>query len=353
LSGNPAHRPSLVDFANIITKNRSLLVCGHIMQDGSHVGLLEQKDRVQQWLKDRKVPGFYVAAQNSELSLGARDCMTLAGLGKLSPNMVLVGFKNNWRQDLTGLGGYMEIMYSAFDLQMSFAILRCKGGLDFSMYLNNQPTIPKEICETNKDPAVYDTAKLEGLDDSIVANILQFKDEIKSGTIDVWWLFDDGGLTLLIPHLIQTRKEFKDCNLRVFFLATKADQLDEETRNLTLMLSRFRIENSEVIVIPMAMLCWAADDTTRAEFNSLISDAGLEEADIQADMEKTNRYLRLGEIMHHYSTSSELVVTTLPLPLRGKTNPALYAAWLEMMSKDLPPTLFIRGNQQPVLTFYS
>ena len=40
----------------------------------------------------------------------------------------------------------------------------------------------------------------------------------------------------------------------------------------------------------MAMLSWAADDITRAEFNSMISNVGLEEADIEADMEKTNRY---------------------------------------------------------------
>ena len=33
LTGNPAHRPSLVDFANIITKKLSLLICGHVMTE--------------------------------------------------------------------------------------------------------------------------------------------------------------------------------------------------------------------------------------------------------------------------------------------------------------------------------
>ncbi|CAK5125540.1 unnamed protein product [Meloidogyne enterolobii] len=44
---------------------------------------------------------------------------------------------------------------------------------------------------------------------------------------------------------------------------------------------------------------------------------------------------------------------TLPVPRRGLISPALYLAWLEMMSSDLPPTLLLRGNQQSVLTFYS
>ena len=30
LSGMPSARPSLIDFANLITKNISLLVCGHV-----------------------------------------------------------------------------------------------------------------------------------------------------------------------------------------------------------------------------------------------------------------------------------------------------------------------------------
>ena len=64
--------------------------------------------------------------------------MTLAGLGKLSPNMVLMGFKNNWKQDLVGLHQYMDVMYSAFDLRLSFAILRCKEGLDFSSQVGSE-----------------------------------------------------------------------------------------------------------------------------------------------------------------------------------------------------------------------
>ena len=31
LTGNPAHRPPLVDFANLFTKKLSLLICGHVI----------------------------------------------------------------------------------------------------------------------------------------------------------------------------------------------------------------------------------------------------------------------------------------------------------------------------------
>ena len=47
------------------------------------------------------------------------------------------------------------------------------------------------------------------------------------------------------------------------------------------------------------------------------------------------------------------MMMTLPLPQRGLTSSALYMAWLDLLSRNLPPTVFIRGNQQSVLTFYS
>ena len=58
----------------------------------------------------------------------------------------------------------------------------------------------------------------ERLDNKVVTAIQQFKEKrrrtgrvdaisnpiqcILAGTVDVWWLFDDGGLTLLIPHIV-------------------------------------------------------------------------------------------------------------------------------------------------------
>ena len=65
------------------------------------------------------------------------------------------------------------------------------------------------------------------------------------------------------------------------------------------------------------------------------------------------RHLRLAEMVRNYSSESEMVVMTLPLPKRGATSPALYMSWLDVMTKDMPPVLFVRGNQQSVLTFYS
>jgi solute carrier family 12 (sodium/potassium/chloride transporter), member 2 len=51
----------------------------------------------------------------------------------------------------------------------------------------------------------------------------------QEGFIDVWWLFDDGGLTILLPYLLVQHKLWKKCKLRIFIQSNKADsQLSEE-----------------------------------------------------------------------------------------------------------------------------
>ncbi|CAH2048983.1 unnamed protein product, partial [Iphiclides podalirius] len=51
-----------------------------------------------------------------------------------------------------------------------------------------------------------------------------------TGTVDVWWLYDDGGLTLLLPYILSTRRAWASCPLRVFTLANKATELEIEER---------------------------------------------------------------------------------------------------------------------------
>ena len=69
--------------------------------------------------------------------------------------------------------------------------------------------------------------------------------------------------------------------------------------------------------------------------------------------EKTNRHLRLSELLQDHSKDSEMIFLTLPMPRKGQVSGLLYLAWLDVMTENLPPTLLIRGNQSSVLTFYS
>merc|ERR1712243_230624 len=59
-----------------------------------------------------------------------------------------------------------------------------------------------------------------------------------------------------------------------------------------------------------------------------INGTGIDEAELQREREKTNRHLRLAEMLRQYSKEAEMIVMPLPLPRKGQS-PALYAAWLD------------------------
>jgi len=127
--------------------------------------------------------------------------------------------------------------------------------------------------------------------------------------------------------------------------------VEEETKNMKSLLAKFRIEFEEVIIIPD--ITKKADSSSTMEFDEMIEGMNVSDDELQLEREKTNRHLRLAELVRAYSSESELVVMTLPLPRRGSTSAALYMTWLDIMTKDMPPVLLVRGNQQSVLTFYS
>ena len=243
-TGDPRTRSALVEFGSLITSDISLLIFGHIQDIGvSTSNLLAEKEAVQEWLLEHNVPGFYSLSQSSSLREGARNCMTLAGLGKLSPNMILLGFKSNWKDDLAGLDDYLEIILTAFDLQLSTAIIRTREGFDNSEIIGS---LAKKTTESNNndedstDPETGEGEKSkERKEDALKYPFRTLSVSSKqNGNIDIWWLFDDGGLSLLIPHLVSLNKKYKDCNLRVFFMSKSASNLDDERRSLTDMLSR-------------------------------------------------------------------------------------------------------------------
>lgn len=44
---------------------------------------------------------------------------------------------------------------------------------------------------------------------------------------------------------------------------------------------------------------------------------------------------------------------SMPIARKESISDFLYMAWLDILTKDLPPTVLIRGNHKSVLTFYS
>jgi len=53
-----------------------------------------------------------------------------------------------------------------------------------------------------------DQDQIKDVPKHILMAVNQFQKKQKKSTIDVWWLYDDGGLTLLIPYILNSRKQW-------------------------------------------------------------------------------------------------------------------------------------------------
>ena len=71
--------------------------------------------------------------------------MEVAGLGKLSPNMMLIGFQEKWSSDPEGAREYVKSLLAAFDLHLSVAIFRLQGGFDISALGSTEPKESVEL----------------------------------------------------------------------------------------------------------------------------------------------------------------------------------------------------------------
>ncbi|KFO73401.1 Solute carrier family 12 member 3, partial [Cuculus canorus] len=354
LTGPPNFRPALVDFVGTFTKNLSLMLCGNVL-----IGPRKQKmpescltaDGHTKWLLKRKIKAFYTDVVAEDLRSGVQMLIQAAGLGKMRPNILVLGYKRNWRTaSPQSLEDYVGILHDAFDFKYGVCLMRMKEGLNVSRVMQ----------------AHADSATLTSVQQASTV----FQSEQGKKTIDIYWLFDDGGLTLLIPYLLGRKKRWGKCKIRVF-VGGQINRMDEERKanhpplllptpappnqpgppSLTICLS-CSIKRFNDLIAPFRLNDGFKDEAMVHEMKQgcpwKISD---EEFDI--NRAKSLRQVRLNEILLDYSRDAALIAITLPIGRKGRCPSSLYMAWLETLSQDLrPPVILTRGNQENVLTFY-
>ncbi|KAI7798279.1 solute carrier family 12 member 2-like [Triplophysa rosa] len=406
MSGYPNSRPALVYLVHAFTKNVGLMICGHVRtgyRRPNHKDMMNEQVRYQRWLLKTQIKAFYTPVFAEDLRQGAQFLLQTTGLGRLKPNTLVFGFKNNWRDgEMKDVETYINTIHDAFDLQYGLVLLRLKEGLDISHiqdeFLSTHEKTPgmkdllvsvniKDFDSDSSKPSSKTTscqssplifkdtksrpAHLSPADQRLLTASQQFKKKQHKGTIDVWWLFDDGGLTLLIPYLLTNKKKWRDCKIRVF-IGGKINRIDHDRRAMAALLSKFRIDFSDITVLGDINI--KPKKHNKEMFQNMIEPYRLKEDDMeQEDAErlktqepwritdnelelyraKSNRQIRLNELLQEHSSTANLIVITMPLARKGTVSSALYMAWLDTLSKDLPPILLVRGNHQSVLTFYS
>ncbi|XP_035296030.1 solute carrier family 12 member 2 isoform X3 [Cricetulus griseus] len=419
MTGSPNSRPALLHLVHDFTKNVGLMICGHVHMGPRRQAMKEMsidQAKYQRWLIKNKMKAFYAPVHADDLREGAQYLMQAAGLGRMKPNTLVLGFKKDWLQaDMRDVDMYINLFHDAFDIQYGVVVIRLKEGLDISHLqgqeelLSSQEKSPgtkdvvvnvdyskksdQDTCKSSGEKSITHkdeeedgktptqpllkkesqgpVAPLNVADQKLLEASTQFQKKQGKNTIDVWWLFDDGGLTLLIPYLLTTKKKWKDCKIRVF-IGGKINRIDHDRRAMATLLSKFRIDFSDIMVL--GDINTKPNKANIAAFDDMIEPYRLHEDDKEQDIAdkmkedepwritdnelelyktKTYRQIRLNELLKEHSSTANVIVMSLPVARKGAVSSALYMAWLEALSKDLPPILLVRGNHQSVLTFYS
>ncbi|CAO4371986.1 unnamed protein product [Caenorhabditis nigoni] len=435
LSGSPAARPGLVDFAHSITRGKSLLICGYIIPKvkeevcrpmtwleylineqnpcgRSYLLQLKIDKQINDWLRAREVNAFGAAICCTKQAQGANILLQTAGLGRLRPNILMVGFKTGWeKQSKEVISEYYGMLSNAFDKQVGLIVFRndiCGFDVTSSIRKNGAPinddeeladyvdsatpkiadqhssqkkdvprgkllnTFRKMSMAVNKDLEsggrrstssgtrfqVIDKHSISEPDQKIIMQqMFRFRKRIHHGRIDVFWLREAGGLTMLVPYLLTHAGSFLEgAHIRVF---TKTDgkdnkKINEEQKSMAAILRKFHIDSSDLHILPEFAKppCKKTYDDFRekiepyrAETNAKEKIEGTFDNDQLFNLrEKTRSFLRASELIREHSSDADLIICTLP-SARADIPPPIYMGWIDMLSKQVPPTCLVRGNQ--------
>uniref|UniRef100_A0A4W6C4G9 Solute carrier family 12 member 1 n=1 Tax=Lates calcarifer TaxID=8187 RepID=A0A4W6C4G9_LATCA len=415
LTGSARTRPALLDLAHSFSKNYGLCLTCEVFKN-------------QQWLRKTKRKAFYAAVACDSFREGTESLLQASGLGRMRPNTLMMGFKRNWRTAGTeSVQNYVGILHDAFDFEYGTVILRMNQGLDVSHIVEAEgqgclQPLPQSVSVSTSLTRTHHRSKpltlvcarfpiqlssarsvnklhsllqllslvqlsffasfslsvsvcgppppqVAKMNERLLEASSQFKKKQPKGTIDVWWLFDDGGLTLLLPYILTTRKKWKDSNLRIF-IAGQPERSELDKQEMKSLLQKFRINCTDITVIDDIHLRPSSDrnledmiepfrlhegskDTAQAEAMQKEQPWKITDKELSEFEEKTNLQLRLNEVLQQNSKSANLIIVSMPIARKESISDFLYMAWLDVLTKDLPPTLLIRGNHKSVLTFYS
>lgn len=112
LAGNPFSRPPLIDLANAITKNSSLLIIGDVKRDKlSHHERKNKENAAYEYFDKKGIKAFYNLIDDTDVETGIKLMIQSSGFGRLTPNIVLMGYQSNWATaGITSLKTYYSIL---------------------------------------------------------------------------------------------------------------------------------------------------------------------------------------------------------------------------------------------------
>jgi len=129
--------------------------------------------------------------------------------------------------------------------------------------------------------------------------------------------------------------------MRLFSIAGDEARSHQQTASMTRMVKEFRIDAKVEVLMP--------NEEIETEDIIQIMEKKLDFKLSDVERDQTRKFLLLRDLLIIKSKESQIVFISLPLP-KISINHKVWLAWLDLLSNSMPPVLFIRGNNENVLT---
>lgn len=181
LSGNPSSREVLVSYGVWIEARRGVVILASVITGDLAANAQHREQaikRLETFCDERRIEAIPMVAVGPDIGHGVETTLQAAGLGPVQPNLVLFG----WATETGRLGNLGRFLRSSSSVGMSCLLLR--SGKD---------AVPAELDGNER--------------------------ELPHRRIDIWWRGrQNGGLMVLLAHLITRNWEFRNSTIRVMRL---------------------------------------------------------------------------------------------------------------------------------------
>jgi len=280
---------SIIHFLDQLLKGRGLAIVARFFSHETSVNdiIIDRENNTVP--KGSGYSYFYETLRARNKADASNKIMLISGLGALRPNIIFSEFDETLSLD------FSDFIENAFDKRWSIMILRS----------------PRRIPDF--------------------------------GNIDLWWLSDDGGLSLLMSSILSGNSR----PLRVITVAQRhlGQNSSKQSRNMRHLLKQFRVQGS-VVSLSINEESQDISHQTRSLWRELTE--GLRITDQVLSF--SQKYMILADLLSSYSSQSDIVIISLPVP-RKSIPGEIYMRLLSLISSLPVPVLFIRGNGTHTLSW--
>lgn len=202
-SGNPNAREALVRYSDWLEGGRGIVYLANVL-----TGSIEEhaarrraaRRQLQDFCREKNVQAFPVVVVSEDIGHGVRMLLQSAALGPMSPNLAVFG----WPSDPDSLGDYVSHLRIAADIGMSLVLL-----------------------------SIRDLPTLAG-----------------SKRIDIWWRGQrNGGLMVLLAHLLRQNREWLQADLRILRLVQSEAGRVPARESLQELIDTARVDATPRVVV--------------------------------------------------------------------------------------------------------